>query len=227
MKVAVIITGLLLFGFVAVLVFTPNVISDFSEPPDRSIAVADKCLGVLPKKQRIGFKADLQSNSALIIDVGGTQESGGSENEEIVDRVLTCIEKAYETEEIPNTFVSKKPLPIGLIGQKWSNSEFSIHLERENVDNDNIVLNNLRFPAAAGRKEKLLRDWCDQFSGCVECRPPPSDDAFSEAGIVTISLRDDAPVEKKKMWGSWTNPKDPWELIDDSGTRYYFICKTE
>lgn len=213
-----------LAALVALLVFEPSWLP-WGDGKDRRIVIAEICTRVIAEEKRVGFKIRAGVNGSLVFDVGGVTDIAGSKNVEIVSRILDCVEKAFEDEGIIDWYIAKEPLPLGLVAQQWNTGKFTIFLERPNSDDDEITLNNLRFPQFAGPKQTVLAEWCEAFSACARCDPAPNSGGFNQTKSVTISLAKTAPVEKRKMRGTWVNPKDPWELVEADGTRYYFICK--
>ena len=216
---------MLLGAFIAILIFNPSMLLLKSDMIDRKVEIARICLQVLQSKQTLGLKYSINSETGKIdFDLGGLRESSGSESIEIIDRVLGCVEKAYSKEGLKNTLVVKRPLPLGLISQQWTKSLPSIYLERPSNEEDEIILNNIRVGPINGDKRDILSNWCKNLSSCITCDPNPNGNEFNNVLSVSFSLNQDAPLVKEKMWGNWLNPQDPWELVDNTGTRYLYRC---
>jgi hypothetical protein len=220
--VAVLVGGVI----IAVLVFQPlrPRIDPGAQP---RLAIAEICTRVLPEVQRVGIKSNFDRQGTFGIDIGGLREASGTDKAEIVDRVLTCVEKAYQEQKLTNSFVNKKPLPLGLIAQQWAHGEPTIYLERPQSESSEKILNNLWFGPVAGDKREVLASWCTSSSKCVRCEPSPKDDQFRTAVSIRVSLKENPLVRQEKMWGKWTNPSDLWELVDETGTRYLYHCGGE
>jgi hypothetical protein len=228
-NMVIIIVGCLLLGVVALLViFPPEWLLLQFEPPEvrNRIKIAKLCLQVFSSEQQLGIKTFYDSKKGnFSFDLGGSRKSSSTESAEIIDRVIKCIEKAYADANLKNTFVSTGPLPLGQIAQQWADGQPTIYLERPDKHEDEIILNNIRFGPAAGDKRDLLAFWCKNMSSCVNCKPNTTDAEFSSASTITVSLKSGPPLIKEKMKGTWTNPKDLWELVDESGTRYLYRCE--
>lgn len=47
---------------------------------------------------------------------------------------------------------------------------------------------------------------------------------------VLVRLRDNAPVERRKLDGTWATPgpnakPEPWQIVNQSGERFYYECR--
>jgi len=209
----------------SIIVFEPFKFFGSNQETRKRLEIAELCTRVLDETQRIGIKSKIDVKGNFDIDMGVLQDEKGTANEKIVERVLECIEKAYAQEKFENTFVTKKPLPLGLVAQQWENGEPNLYLDRPNNKNAEIILNNMWFGPKGGDKRTLISNWCNYAKNCVSCSPSPNEKSFWQATSIQIKLLDCPTVNKVKMWGKWNNPVDPWELVDEHGNRYLYKCE--
>lgn len=192
-------------------------------------AIAKVCTKMIPQEFRAAVESIILENQDNRFLDAEIRKKVGTENEKIIDNVRRCILNSHSeistVSEVGDFYNTTKPLPLGLVAQQWQGSSLNLYLERASSDQLDRVLNNLRFGPSSGDRRDTLSQWCQYAEYCATCSPAPDDkDQFSTAHTVSITLIEKPRVEKQKMGGTWSKPVELWELVDDTGTRYFYHC---
>ena len=192
----------------------------FRDPPIDTL-----CAEVLPRDQRAGVKLGVLSDGAISIDMSGQRGVQGGASPQQIEGFIKCLEATRKV--VVDSGVRLPLEPVGQVADRWMR-EPGPKLRLLPGHNDS-ALNNLRIGPAAGPKEAVLREWCSQkqAGACVVCDPPePKVDTVE----VLVRLRDKAPVERRRLDGTWPIPAPnakpaPWQIVNQKGERFYYECR--
>jgi hypothetical protein len=191
----------------------------------RDPSIDTLCAEVLPRDQRAGLKLGVLSDGAISIDMSGQRGAKGGASSQQIEGFIKCLEA---TRKVVIDNGVRLPLePVGQVAHRWMR-EAGPKL-RLLPGHDDSALNNLRIGPAAGTKEAVIADWCSQrqAGACVVCDPV---DPKADTVEVLVRLRDKAPIEKRKLDGTWPVPPanaqpQPWQIVNKTGERFYYECR--
>lgn len=214
------IIGLVAVVAIGGVVATIAIFRIYTPTPEEVVA----CQHLLPSNRQVGLGATTGTGGLLNFDLKALQESTGATPDQ-ASAFLDCVGKL---KSIQVTNGVNFPLqPLGQVANQWMRDSNDLRLTLMPGIND-AILNNLRIGPAAGTKWAVTKDWCGpKIAGrCVECNPSAPDE---KTAYVQITLRPDAPVERKQMAGKWPiappgTSYEPWQLVDQAGNRFLYEC---
>lgn len=196
----------------------------------------EQLTGLAPKKDEksLKTKAALIGISALML--AGLSIVLGYQliNDPSEERHLTADSQNAARDPSTDTHASNSYLPLGQVAHDWQDGNgLSLFLDDAADPDAERILNNLQFPPANGPKHSLISEFCANNKRCILCKAPGSEENFTGASQVKITLLDAAPIAEIEMKtedgeNNWPIQQQymPWENIDAStGKRSLFICK--
>lgn len=192
----------------------------------------EACKALLPNETQSQIKVKLVGDQSVELDMSRIAKASGGGSSEAIAGFLSCIrQKTDRAVVVVDGVYIKDAVPAGEVADQWRSTQ-----ERERTfrplftlmpgGNDH-VLNNLRFGAAAGPAATVIGEWCsNQAAPCVTCEPvTPNKNTIN----VLVRLRPEANVVKQRLPGTWPTPRPgepvpPWQIVDASGTRYFYEC---
>src|SRR5579864_7939559 len=208
---------------IAAVILGRDMISRVFSPP---VNLQNACVQALPQNQRVGIKVEQKNDGSITMYVAGQQGVQAGATPQQMEQFVKCLELVTGAKVTVENGVRLTLEPVGQVANVWQR-EKGVKLLLMPGDNDE-ALNNLRIGPAAGLKEDVIRSWCskEQTGACVSCDPnhPTAD---SE---VVIHLRQNAPLEKLRLSGTWPvapqgTKLEPWQLVNSKGERFYYECK--
>lgn len=200
---------------VAVLLFRPDIIRGVFSDDGGSATFAEHCLKVTGAEAELGASI-ARSGKGFSSNLGLKEYISGSNKADIVDRVLDCVEKAFDQAGIENDYITRGPLQIGLVANQWTTGGMSLHLTPTNSTEGTDILNNLSFGPASGLRPDLIESWCARNSDCVSCEPNLGAEDIASASTVSISLKSGANAKKLHHGTAYLagDRKHPWQLVE-------------
>lgn len=227
------VLGVLVLLMVAI-VFSPDLIRRYLPSSYDPQDFADSCLKASGADIELGVGVK-QTGDGFSSNLGIEEHIEGSQDAEIVEKIIDCLQTAYQGAEVTNDYHTTEPVQLGLVADQWSEGGTALSLQPTSSKRAKDILNNLSFGPASGRRPDLIQAWCSRNLSCVSCKPNVGADTLSEASTVIISLQPDAHVEKLHYG---TAPlaghrKEPWQLVEKTsaigergiGARVIYKCE--
>ena len=176
------------------------------------------CLALIPDYRTFGITYETDETGKVSkIAFGGDQQRKNDPSPELAEQFVQCVQDKRGSIEVLN-YSRLGASPLGQIANVWKRSGgMSIELRPP----DSEIIQNLQIGPVSGLRWDIVGEFCATASSCVTCDPAiPSSDAVS----VLISLKPDSPTRKEKVGTGFSNPHKPWELMDEAGDRYFYLC---
>lgn len=196
------------------------------------------CCRILPESRRAGIQFTSGGDGLGELGVNGGVDRSERPTKDQLDAYLKCVLPLAKEkgDKIKLTNIVRIPQePIGQVRDRWAREKDGPKLQWARSDDPELSL--LRIGDDVGIKADVIRDWCLENSLCIGCEPA---DLNPDTTFVTVSLKPGAKdkLVRKEMpsqtGAPWAVPPkgpdgksmaDPWQDIDDNGTRYYRECQ--
>ena len=184
------------------------------------------CLKLLQSNKQIDFTAEVGANGEISkITFNQSKDRSNDPPPELADKLVECLVKVRKPIEVIN-FARIDTAPLGQIANIWSRQTgFKINLRTRN-DKETPVINNLQIGPTSGVKWDIVERWCgqDAMGMCVECGELSPD---QDTVAVEVRLRKGAPLQREFWTKGWSTEgeREPWQLLDEDGSRYLYACR--
>lgn len=201
-------------------------------PYDEDYAV---CYALLPEKRKAGISVKGNKKGHIEIALKGEVDQTNTPSESHLKLFLECVIRIAKQKgkKIKLVNIVRLPQePLGQVRNRWSREK---DIPKLAWTRSNDRLNLIRIGDAVGTKAGVIRRWCNENASCVQCEPEKPNE---NTETVTISLKPNAQLERQEMPSTTGDPwpvppkghdgkpiAEPWQDIDDNGTRYFLVCK--
>lgn len=176
------------------------------------------CLALIPDFRAFGISFETDKSGKLRkVTFGGDQQRKRDPSQELAEQFVQCLQGMRNDIEILN-YSRLSASPLGQIANIWNRSGgMSIKLRPP----DSEIIQNIQIGPDSGLRWDIMKDFCAAANACVACEPTdPGGDEVS----VLVSLKPNPPARREKVGTGFVNPRNPWELVDENGDRYHYIC---
>lgn len=224
---ALVMLGILGIVAIAAIAYVAVVINNNPRPPPQLVA----CVDALPKNANIGIDVSITNGKDVTAKFGQSTTTVTRDTEkaaDVIDALSRCVVAANGILRVEGTVIQEET-PIGFFADLWANDpkEATVTL-RLGSEEERRILSNLRVGPNAGTKEEIMKKWCAENSGCIDCKPTPlrADLVNYEISLKPGAVTQEVPMSKQP-WpvpGPQTRLKG-WELVDATGHRTIYVCK--